>query len=110
MPNLSIPASDAATLQGHGLVVADGALGRAMVRLLLDQAPALTLSLTGRTPDPRPDPGGSSSRSLIASSTASWISADWCSMPAAGSMAPPPIRPLKSAWLLCGVLESKAEQ
>ena len=55
MPNLSTPASDAATLQGHGLVVADDALGRAMVRLLLDQAPALTLTLTRRTPDPRPD-------------------------------------------------------
>lgn len=47
--------SRAATLQGHGLVVADGALGRAMVRLLLEQAPALTITITGRTPDPRPE-------------------------------------------------------
>ena len=45
----------ATTLQGHGLVVADGALGRAMVRVLLAQAPALTITITGRTPDPRPD-------------------------------------------------------
>ena len=51
----STTASGVATLQGHGLVVADGALGRAVVRLLLDQAPALTLTLTGRTPDPRPE-------------------------------------------------------
>lgn len=47
--------SGAATLEGHGLVVADGALGRAMARLLLDQAPALTVTITGRTTDPRPD-------------------------------------------------------
>ncbi len=44
-----------ATLQGHGLVVADGALGRAVVRLLLERAPALAITLTGRTPTPRPD-------------------------------------------------------
>ncbi|MCY4236502.1 MAG: SDR family NAD(P)-dependent oxidoreductase [Cyanobacteria bacterium MAG CAR2_bin_4] len=47
--------SRAATLQGHGLVVADGALGRAMVRVLLAQAPALTVTVTGRAPDPRPE-------------------------------------------------------
>ena len=49
MPSLSTTPSGAATLQGHGLVVADGALGRAMARLLLEQAPALTPALTGRT-------------------------------------------------------------
>lgn len=51
----NITESGAATLQGHGLVVADGALGRAVVRLLLDQAPDLTITVTGRTPTPRPD-------------------------------------------------------
>ncbi len=41
------------TLQGHGLVVADGALGRALVQLLLERAPALTLTITGRATHPR---------------------------------------------------------
>ncbi len=44
-----------ATLRGHGLVVADGALGRTVVRLLLERAPALAITLMGRTPTPRPD-------------------------------------------------------
>ena len=45
--------SRTARLQGHGLVVADGALGRAVVRLLLKRAPALSITIMGRTLDPR---------------------------------------------------------
>ena len=112
MPSLSTTPSGAATLQGHGLVVADGALGRAMARLLLEQVPALTLTLTGRTLDPRPD-----TRQLLQQaldrlaygaldlcrmsnwqiSGPTWIGwmapCDWCSMPVAGSMASPPSDP-----------------
>ena len=55
LPGENTTESGVATLQGHGLVVADGALGRAVVRLLLDQAPALTITITGRSPKPRPD-------------------------------------------------------
>ena len=54
LPGDNTTESRVATLQGHGLVVADGALGRAVVGVLLDQAPALSITITGRTPTPRP--------------------------------------------------------
>ena len=55
LPGENTTQSGVATLRGHGLVVADGALGRALVRRLLDQAPALTVTVTGRPPEPGPD-------------------------------------------------------
>ena len=42
-------------LAGHGLVVADGGIGRALLRRLLVHSPALTLSITGRRREPRPE-------------------------------------------------------
>lgn len=41
-------------LTGHGVVVADGGLGHALVRRLLQQAPGLSLAVTGRRPTPQP--------------------------------------------------------
>lgn len=42
-------------LTGHGLVVADGGLGRALVRRLLQHSPTLSLAVTGRCRRPEPD-------------------------------------------------------